>query len=129
MSADPAATFARRIYIGAALYGFVGAGSLYFTPAPDPHRLLYFAFAGIALVFQGVFLLIARDPRRFAPLLGLTVFEKLSFAIPALAFGARGQAAPALVLGGVVDLALAVLFALAWRRIALSNPAGTAGWR
>lgn len=109
--------FARRVYIGAAIYGFVGAGSLYFTDAPDPHRLLYFAFAGIALVFQGVFLVIARDPRRFAALLPLTLFEKLSFAIPAVAFWARGQATESLALGGAIDLALAVLFAIAWRRI------------
>ena len=115
---DPAARFARRVYLGAAVYGVIGAATLYATDAPDPHRLLYFAFAGIAIVFQGVFVVIAGDPRRFAPLLPLTVFEKLSFAIPALAFAARGQAGPAMALGGAVDLLLAGLFLLAWRTIA-----------
>lgn len=110
--------FATRVYTVAAVYGIPASASLYLTPAPDPHRLLYYAFAGIALVFQGVFVVIARDPRRFAPLLGLSVAEKLSFAIPALAFWARGQAGGAMALGGAADLLLAVLFALAWRRIA-----------
>ncbi len=113
----PETRFARRVFIGAALYGFVGASTLYLTDAPDPHRLLYFAFAGIALVFQGVFLVIARDPLRFEPLMPLCVFEKLSFGVPALAFYARGQAEAGMALGGAVDLLLAVLFFIAWRRI------------
>ena len=118
--AAPAERFTRRVMIGAAIYGFIGAGTLYFNDAPGPHRLLYFAFAGIALVFQGVFLVIARDPRRFAPLLPLCVFEKLSFGIPALAFAARGQAETAMALGGAVDLLLAGIFMLAWRKMALT---------
>ena len=118
--ASSAEIFIRRVMIGAAVYGFIGAATLYFTDAPDPHRLLYFAFAGIALVFQGVFLVIARDPRRFAPLLPLCVFEKVSFGIPALAFAARGQAEAPMALGGAVDLLLAVLFVIAWRKMAAS---------
>ena len=116
--ATRAERFTFRVLVGAALYGFIGAGMLYFTDAPDPHRLLYFAFAGIALVFQGVFLVIARDPRRYAAFLPLCVFEKLSFGIPALAFAARGQAEAAMALGGAVDLVLAGLFVVAWRKMA-----------
>ncbi|MFB0611654.1 hypothetical protein [Aurantiacibacter poecillastricola] len=115
--ATRAATFARRVYIAAAIYGCLAVPMLYFTDAPDPHRLLYFAFAGIALVFQGVFLVIARDPLRYAPFLPLTVFEKLSFGIPALAFWSQGQAADDMALGGAVDLLLAALFAIAWLKV------------
>ncbi len=113
----PEARFASRVFLGAALYGFVAAATLYFTDAPDPHRLLYFAFGGIALVFQGVFVVIARDPVRFEPLMPLCVLEKLSFAIPALAFYALGRAERSMALGGAVDLLLAVLFVIAWRRM------------
>ena len=109
--------FARRIYILAAVYGFLAVPMLYFTDAPDPHRLLYFAFAGIALVFQGVFLVIARDPAKYAAFIPLTIFEKLSFGIPALAFWSQGQAPDDMALGGAVDLLLAVLFVIVWRRI------------
>lgn len=123
MTPAAAERFTSRLFTIAAIYGFIGAATLYFTEAPDPHRLLYFAFAGIALVFQGVFIVIARDPRRFAPLLPLCVCEKLSFAIPALAFAARGQAEGAMALAGAVDLLLAGLFALAWWRMARSPAA------
>lgn len=112
-----AETFTRRVMILAAIYGFLAVPLLYFTDAPDPHRLLYFAFAGIALVFQGVFLVIASDPRRFQPLLPLCVFEKLSFGIPALAFWSRGQAANDMGLGGAADLLLGALFLACWWRM------------
>lgn len=116
---DPkaAATFARRVYIVAAIYGFLAVPVLYFTQAPDPHRLLYFAFAGIALVFQGVFLVIARDPLKYAAFLPLTVFEKVSFGVPALAFWSQGQAPDDMGLGGAVDLVFALFFLLAWVKV------------
>lgn len=114
---NSAVTFARRVYIIAAVYGFLAVPALYFTDAPDPHRLLYFAFAGIALVFQGVFLVIARDPQRYAAFLPLTVFEKISFGIPALAFWIQGQAANDMALGGAVDLVFAGLFITAWLKM------------
>lgn len=112
-----AVTFARRVYVVAAIYGFLAVPVLYFTDAPDPHRLLYFAFAGIALVFQGVFLVIARDPLRYAAFVPLTVFEKVSFGIPALAFWSQGQAANDMALGGAVDLLFAALFATCWLKL------------
>ncbi len=115
--APAAAKFARWVYIIAAVYGFIAVPMLYFTDAPDPHRLMYFAFAGIALVFQGVFLVIARDPVRYAAFLPLTVFEKLSFGIPALAFWWQGQAPADMALGGAVDLLLAALFIVAWQKL------------
>ena len=97
----PAArAFARRVYLGAAIYGFLAVPPLYLTQGDDRLRLMAFAFAGIALVFQGVFLVIARDPARYVALLPLTVFEKISFAVPALAFWARGQAGWSMGLGG-----------------------------
>ncbi|MWV27793.1 hypothetical protein [Aurantiacibacter rhizosphaerae] len=113
----PSAKFARRVYIIAAIYGFLAVPALYFTGAPDPHRLLYFAFAGIALVFQGVFLVIARDPLKHAAFVPLTVFEKISFGIPALAFWSEGQAGDDMALGGAVDLLFAGLFLIVWLKL------------
>ncbi|WAT18584.1 hypothetical protein OZN62_03105 [Aurantiacibacter sp. MUD11] len=114
----PAATFARRAYLVAAIYGFLAVPQLYFVEAPDPHRLLYFAFAGIALVFQGVFVVIARDPVKYTAFIPLTVFEKVSFGVPALAFWSQGQASDSMALGGAVDLLFALLFIVVWRRFA-----------
>ena len=113
----PEEKFARRIYFGAAAYGIPVLALAYLQSVPDPWHLTHLGFVGTALVFQGVFLVIARDPRRFEPLMPVTVFEKLCFGVPAVTFYARGQAEMAVALFGGIDLLLAVLFVLAWRRM------------
>jgi hypothetical protein len=112
----PEEKFASRVYFWAAVYGIPVLTLAYFQSVPDPWHLTHLGFVGVALVFQGVFLVIARDPRRFEPLMLLTVFEKISFGIPAVAFWARGQADGAAAVFGLVDLLLAALFATAWLR-------------
>ena len=116
-SRGAAAKRARLVLIVAAIYGFLAIPPLYFADAPDPHRLMYFAFAGIALVFQGVFLVIARDPVRYRAFVPLCIFEKVSFAVPALAFWWQGKAGGTMGLGGAIDLVLAVLFTIIWLKL------------
>lgn len=89
----------------------------YVQPVPDPWHLTYLGFVGTALVFQGVFLVIARDPLRFEPLMPVTLFEKLCFGIPAVAFAARSQVPAMSAVFGGIDLILAALFAIAWTRL------------
>ena len=109
--------FASRTYRWAAWYGIPLLVLSYFQPVPDPWHLSYLGFVGVALVFQGVFLVIARDPRRFEPLMPLTLFEKLCFGIPAVAFAARGQAGAIDAIFGGIDLLLCAAFFVAWRRL------------
>lgn len=112
--------FAARVYFWAAVYGIVVLALAYVQPVPDPWHLTHLGFVGTAMAFQGVFLVIARDPRRFAPLMPVTFFEKLCFGVPALAFAATGQAAPMSAVFGAIDLVLMVLFIAAWRRLGRS---------
>jgi hypothetical protein len=112
----PDIRFASRAYRWAAIYGIVVLALAYFQPVPDPWHLTHLGFVGTALVFQGVFLVIARDPVRFAPIMPVTLFEKICFGVPAVAFALRGQADPVSGVFGAIDLALAVLFFVAWRR-------------
>ena len=113
----PEERFAARVYFWAAVYGIPVLLLAYFRPVPHPWLLSHLGFVGTALVFQGVFLVIARDPRRFAPLMPVTLFEKLCFGVPAVAFFVRGQADSVTAIAGGIDLLLAVLFFLAWRRL------------
>ena len=108
---------ASRVFRIAAIYGVVVLAPLYLAPVPDPWRLTHFGFIGVALVFQGVFWVIASDPQRFMPLMPLCIWEKLCFGIPALAFFARGQADAVSAAFGAIDLFLGALFFLAWRRM------------
>jgi len=108
--------FASWVFLLAAIYGIPASATLFLTDAPDPHRLLYFAFGGIALVFQLVFLVISRDPARYVALMPLCILEKLSFGVPAPIFYARGLTDQNMALGGAMDLVLAVFFLFAWRK-------------
>jgi hypothetical protein len=114
---QPEVRFASRVYRWAAIYGIVVLTLAYFQPVPDPWHLTHLGFVGTALVFQGVFLVIARDPQRFEPLMPVTLFEKLCFGIPAVAFAARGQVPAMSAVFGGIDLLLAALFAIAWMRL------------
>ena len=113
----PEVRFASRVYRWAAIYGIVVLALAYFQPVPDPWHLTHLGFVGAALVFQGVFLVIARDPQRFEPLMPVTLFEKLCFGIPAVAFWARGQADGLTATFGAIDLLLGALFFAAWVRL------------
>lgn len=119
----PEVRFARRLFRAAAIYGVIVVLPLYFVVIPHPYRLNLVGFTGVTLVFQGVFWIIGRDPLRFLPLIGLSVFEKLAFGLPALAFWSRGHADAVTAVFGGTDLALGTLFALAYVRLRRLAPA------
>jgi hypothetical protein len=51
-------------------------------PPAITHPEYYYGFVGIALVFQFVFLIIARNPVKYRALMPVSVLEKLSFVVP-----------------------------------------------
>lgn len=119
---------ARRIYTGAAIYGFLALAPQYFSeatinrlfPPAIAHPEYFYGFTGLALVWQFAFLLIARDPVRYRPLMPITWLEKLSFGGACLVLFALGRI-PAATLGfGLADMSLGLLFVWAYRR----TPAG-----
>jgi len=121
MNAQP--RFARRVFLVAGIYGIVALLPQYFLearigrdfPPPLNHPEYFYGFIGVALAWQFVFLLIARDPRRYRPLMLPAVLEKLTWAGATLALYAQGKLALAVLGFGLVDLALGVLFLLAFR--------------
>ena len=113
----PEIAFAARVFRIAAIYGVIVLAPLYLVPLPDPYRLTHFGFIGAALVFQGMFWIIAGDPARYRALVPLAVWEKLCFGIPAVAFFARDQADPIVAAFGAIDLLWAAMFVLVMRRL------------
>ena len=110
--------FARRVFRGAAVYGAIVLTPLLLQPTPAGARVeINLGFLGLALVFQGVFWTIGGDPLRYRALMPLAVLEKLVFAIPALTLFALGRLGGSVAGFAAVDLALAVLFAVAWRKL------------
>lgn len=109
--------FASRVYLGAAIYGIAALALAYLQPVPDPWHLTHLGFVGTAMAFQGVFLVIARDPRRYLALIPVTFFEKIAFGVPAVAFAATGHAELSSALFGGIDLLLMALFVVAWLKL------------
>jgi hypothetical protein len=118
--------FARIVFYVAFFWGILVLTPLYFMfdtigrqdPPPITHPGFYYGFVSVGLAFQFVFLVIARDPVRFRPMMLPSVVEKFgyfaSFAV--LYLGHRLHASD---LGfATVDLVFGILFVLAFMKTA-----------
>ena len=133
--------FARVVFLLAGLYGLATLLPLYAlegriaidSPPAVTHPEFYYGFIGVALAWQLLFLLIARDPARLRPAMLAGVVEKLLYGAATVVLHMQGRLATAGMAFGIVDLALGALFALAF---VLTRPkalpaaeSGAAGWR
>lgn len=116
-------SFAKRVFMLAGVYGVVTLGPMLFLRGvveaqggPMAYPEHFYGFVGTAFAFQLVFLVIGRDPARYRPLMLPAVVEKLAFGLPVWWLFARGEVEPPVIAFATIDLALAVLFVLAWLR-------------
>ncbi|MGZ8781704.1 MAG: hypothetical protein ACXW31_17440 [Thermoanaerobaculia bacterium] len=116
-------TFAKRVFFIAAVYGVIVLVPQYFMearigrdfPPPITHPEHFYGFVGIALAWQFLFFVIARDPVRYRPAMIVAILEKLAFGVAAVVLFSQGRLAAPILGAGVIDLVLAVLFAVSWR--------------
>ena len=115
-------TFPRRVFLLAGIYGIIALLPQYFLeerigvemPPPITHPEHFYGFVGVALAWQLAFLLIARDPVRFRPLMPVAVLEKLTFGVAAVVLYTQGRVAGSVLSFGLIDLLLAALFGAAF---------------
>ncbi|MDZ4202015.1 MAG: hypothetical protein U1C96_07745 [Gallionella sp.] len=114
----PTFIFAKRVYLVAAIYGFIVLVPQYFLEAslvpPTTHPEQFYGFIGLALVWQFVFVMISRDVGRYRMLMPVTVLEKLAFGLPALILYLQGRVLAPVLAVGLIDLLLGMLFAIAF---------------
>ena len=118
--------FARWVFGIAGVYGVLAIAPLYFLeqtishqdPPPITHPMFFYGFVGATLAWQLLFFAIAYQPMRLRPVIPFAVLEKLSFGIGAMLLYRRGRLDHSDLYFGGIDLALAVLFMLVWRRLA-----------
>jgi len=116
--------FAQVVFWIAAIWGVLIITPLYFMfdligrndPPPITHPGFFYGFAGAALAWQIVFMLIARDPSRHRPLMIPSVVEKLSYSVAVLVLIQQGRMHKSDMVFGVVDSLLGILFVLAYLR-------------
>ena len=118
--------FARRVFLIAAVYGFIVLFPQYFLedrtgrdfPPAITHAEYYYGFIGIALAWQVVFLIISRDPHRYRPIMIPAILEKATFGFAAIALFVAGRLNLQMLGAGVLDLVLGTLFVIAYLRTA-----------
>ena len=129
IATQSAINFARRTFLAAGIYGLVALAPPYFLekqlsamfpPAPN-HPEHYYGFLGVALAWQLAFLLIARDVVRYRLFMLPAIAEKLLFVLPVAMLWAQGRVAAPTLGFAAIDLLLAILFFVSFRRL---GPAG-----
>ncbi len=117
--------FARRVFYVAGVYGFIVLLPEYFMeerigrdfPPPISHPEHFYGFIGVALAWQVAFLIIARDPVHYRPIIIPGIIEKLSFGIAAPVLYGAGRLAGTVLAFGLIDLVWAAVFAVAFMKV------------
>jgi hypothetical protein len=115
--------FARVVFSVAAVYGLVVLLPQYFLmekngrdfPPAITHAEYYYGFIGVAVAWQIAFLVMAKDPARYRPLMLPAVVEKAGFGIVACLLYMLGRLSVSLFAAGIIDLVLGLLFGMAYR--------------
>jgi hypothetical protein len=114
--------FAKVVFWMAAIWGFLVLTPLYFMfdmigqkdPPPITHPAFFYGFVGAGLAWQIAFVITARDPVRFRPLMIPSVVEKFSYAIAGAVLVSQGRMSKQDLLFVAADAVLGVLFIAAW---------------
>ncbi|HEX8177688.1 MAG TPA: hypothetical protein VF543_21545 [Pyrinomonadaceae bacterium] len=118
--------FAKIVYTVAGVYGLLALLPQYFLeektgrdyPPPITHPEYYYGFIGVAVAWQLLFLILARDPVRYRLMMIPTILEKASFGIPVLILFALSRVGPMMLGAGIIDLILGTLFAISYAKTA-----------
>jgi hypothetical protein len=118
--------FAKIVFWIAALWGIVILTPLYFMfdligrqdPPPITHPGFYYGFVGAGLAWQFAFIVIARDPVRFRPMMIPSVFEKFSYGAAFIGLYLQRRLHPNDLTFAGVDLLLGILFLVAFFKTA-----------
>jgi hypothetical protein len=116
--------FAKRLFLVAAVYGVIGLVPQYFMEAKNgrdfppaiTHPEFFYGFIGVALAWQVMFLIIARDPQRYRLAMLPGALEKIGFGGAAVVLYLQGRLAAQTLGFGIVDLVFALLFVIAFRK-------------
>ena len=114
--------FAKRIFLIAGVYGLLVVAPMYFLegkigrdqPPAITHPEFFYGFIGVTVAWQVAFLILSRDPVRYRPFMIAAVIEKATFGVAAIALFAVGRLAAQMLLAGLIDLVLGVLFVVAY---------------
>ena len=114
--------FAKIVFWVAGIWGLLVLTPLYFVfdrigqqdPPAITHPGFYYGFVGIGLAWQIAFLIIARDPARYRPIIIPAILEKFSFGIAMIVLYLQGRVHPSDLTFAGADLLFGLLFGVAF---------------
>ena len=114
--------FAKVVFWIAGIWGLLVITPLYFMfdligtkdPPAITHPGFYYGFVGVALAWQIVFLVIARDPVRLRPMMIPSVVEKFTYGIAVVALVVQGRMHRSDLVFAATDSILGLLFVIAY---------------
>jgi hypothetical protein len=114
--------FAKIIFRIAGIWGFLILTPLYFlfdlagrqNPPVITHPEFYYVCAGVALVWQVGFLLIASNPIRYRPFMIAAILEKLAYIIPIVILYLQHRVASSQLIFVATDFTLCLLFIVSY---------------
>lgn len=123
--------FAKWVFLISGIYGLLVSLPQYFLekqngidyPPPINHPEYFYGFIGVVVAWQVLFLVLAKDPVRYRPMMIPAMLEKFSFII-AVTILFFQQRVSAMVFGfGVLDLIIGVVFVIAYLKTGVREQA------
>jgi surface polysaccharide O-acyltransferase-like enzyme len=116
--------FAKWLFLIAGVYGLIALLPQYFLeqkngldfPPPVTHPEYYYGFIGVAVAWQILFLILARNPIRYRAMMIPAILEKASFGIAVIVLFLQNRVSSFTLGFGIVDLLLGALFMMAYVR-------------
>jgi len=117
--------FSSIVFLVAGIYGLIVLVPGFFVekmlaekmPPAVTHPEFYYGFFGVAVAWQIAFLIIARDPQRFRPIIPAAILEKLTYCTACAVLFTFGRIPFFVTLGGVGDFILGTLFTISYFRL------------
>jgi hypothetical protein len=91
-------------------------------PPPISHPEHFYGFVGVALAWQVLFLVLSRDPVRYRPMMIPAILEKVAFGVAVWVLFLQARVSSVQLGPASMDLVLAGLFAVAYRRTPSAPP-------
>lgn len=121
--------FAKIVFWVAGIWGLLVITPLYFMfdvisrkdPPPITHPGFYYGFVGLGLAWQIAFLVIARDPARYRPMMIPSVVEKFAYCIAVVVLVMQARMHPSDLVFAGTDGLLGILFIAAYFATALKK--------
>lgn len=117
-------TFAKRVFVGAGVWGFLSVTPLYFlfdtigqqNSLPITYPQFYYGFLEVTLAWQLAFIIIGSDPMRYRPLMVASMVEKFGFITTIGVLYVQGRVTATDVFIVLPDCMLGILFVIAFAK-------------